>query len=157
MNPPPAAAAPKLFDGQSSLLKSVLLHPNVFWLQSLFLLGYLAQLELLLHPPTASAAASYQRWAQSRLQLTEGLLLALVEGAFLFPPCVAVCWRCWCGWGSSRADIQQDQPRATPVSLLDVVTVSVMSPVFSSGLTVTLLQAACAVAGMGLSPCLVCG
>lgn len=47
----------------------------MFWPVSLPLLGYLAQLELLSRPPTASAAASYQLWVQSRLEPSERLLL----------------------------------------------------------------------------------
>lgn len=46
---------------------------------SLPLLGYLAQLELLSHPPTASAAASYQLWVQSRLEPSERFPLVPVE------------------------------------------------------------------------------
>lgn len=53
--------------------------PAAFWPTSLPLLGYLAQLELLSHPPTASAAASYQLWVQSRLEPSERFLLVPVE------------------------------------------------------------------------------
>lgn len=53
--------------------------PAAFWPTSLPLLGCLAQLELLSHPPTASAAASYQLWVQSRLEPSERFLLVPVE------------------------------------------------------------------------------
>lgn len=57
---------------------------------SLSLLGYSVQLELHPHPPTASAAASYQLWVQSRLEPSERFLPILVEEAFgAGRPCAA--------------------------------------------------------------------
>lgn len=58
--------------------------------RSLSILGYLVQLELLSHPPTASAAASYQLWVESRLEPSERFLLMLLEEAFgAGRPCAA--------------------------------------------------------------------